>query len=178
MSRPRAAAADSSPSIEVRARCKVTGLDQCRSVGWPEGQGGQHRSRGDQGIESLDDMLGLAACQAQGGGGDTGQPDAFDCTERAADSAAAVTCASSAIGVATVGQDRGDQPVARRFLDAAMIIGGDAQPGPGLHECFVPLTRRQQCATQLPVGTGELNRNEASLCSATTARRSTRAAWI
>ncbi len=101
-------------------------------------------------------LLGLAACQAQGGGGDAGHPDAFDCTEARRGLCRRSHVRLSAFGVATVGQDRGDQPVARRFLDAAMIIGGDAQPGPGLHECFVPLTRRQQCATQLPVGTGEL----------------------
>ena len=93
-----------------------------------------------------------------------GHPDAFDCTETRRGLCRRGHVRLSAFGVATVGQDRGDQPVARRFLDAAMIIGGDAQPGPGLHECFVPLTRRQQCATQLPVGTGELDRNEASLC--------------
>ena len=54
--------------------------------------------------------------------------------------------------------------MARRDLDTAMIIGGDSQAGPGLHECFVPLTRREECATQLPVSTGELDWNEATLC--------------
>ena len=44
--------------------------------------------------------------------------------------------------VAPVGEDGGEDAMARRLLGAAKIVDGDAQAGPGLDERFVPFARR------------------------------------
>jgi hypothetical protein len=69
----------------------------------------------------------------------------------------------SSFSVASVGEDGGDQAMTRCRFDSSVIIGGNAQSDPSLHKRLVPVTGRQQCGAQLPVGAGKLDRYEASL---------------